>query len=147
MKFQNIKKFQNGFKEFINKGDILKLAIAFIMGQLFTKVISSLSNDIIMPPINLLLNENSIKDWKFQLKNSIYINYGNFIQISFEFLLVSLIIYTILIFVQQKLIKKNDTNQKTNPPKAEIYTKLESLEKEQIETLKEIKNILDKKLK
>ncbi|WP_341266657.1 large conductance mechanosensitive channel protein MscL [Candidatus Phytoplasma fraxini] len=146
MKFQNIKKFQTGFKAFISKGDVVKLSVAFIMGQLFTKVISSLSNDIIMPPINLLLNKHSIKDWKFFLNDKISINYGNFIQILFEFLLVSLIIYTVLIYFKEKLIQ-NNANQETNLPKVDVYTKLELLEKEQIETLKEIKDILDKKMK
>lgn len=136
MQLKNIKKFQSGFKEFINKGDIIKLSIAFIMGQLFTKVISSLSADIIMPPINLLLNRQYIKSWKLSLNNEITINYGNFLQNLFEFLLVSLVIYTFLAFFYQKFIKKNDSNEKQ---------KLESLETEKIKILKEIKELLEKK--
>lgn len=136
MQLKNIKKFQSGFKEFINKGDIIKLSIAFIMGQLFTKVISSLSADIIMPPINLLLNRQYIKSWKLSLNNEIAINYGNFLQNLFEFLLVSLVIYTFLAFFYQKNIKKNDSNEKQ---------KLESLETEKIKILKEIKELLEKK--
>ncbi|MDC9032003.1 large conductance mechanosensitive channel protein MscL [Columbia Basin potato purple top phytoplasma] len=136
MQLKNIKKFQSGFKEFINKGDIIKLSIAFIMGQLFTKVISSLSTDIIMPPINLLLNRQYIKSWKLSLNNEITINYGNFLQNLFEFLLVSLVIYTFLSFFYQKIIKKNDSNEKQ---------KLESLETEKIKVLKEIKELLEKK--
>ncbi|WP_161554995.1 large conductance mechanosensitive channel protein MscL [Candidatus Phytoplasma ziziphi] len=140
MNFENIKKFRNGFKEFIIKGDIIKLIVAFIMGQLFTKVISSLSTDIIMPPINLLLNRHSIRDWKINLNNNISINYGNFLQNLFEFFLVSLVIYTILIYIYQKIVKTNDSSTQSNLQKKEIYatTELLELEKEKIQILKEI---------
>ncbi|MGI3136405.1 MAG: large conductance mechanosensitive channel protein MscL [Candidatus Phytoplasma vitis] len=147
MNLENIKKFRTGFKEFIIKGDIIKLIVAFIMGQLFTKVISSLSTDIIMPPINLLLNRHSIRDWKMDLNSNISINYGNFIQNLFEFFLVSLSIYTILIYIYQKIIKKNDSNVQSNLQKTEIYATKEllELEKEKIQILKEIQKKLSEK--
>ncbi|WAN63476.1 Large-conductance mechanosensitive channel [Candidatus Phytoplasma rubi] len=147
MNLENIKKFKTGFKEFIIRGDIIKLIVAFIMGQLFTKVISSLSTDIIMPPINLLLNRHSIRDWKINLNNNISINYGNFIQNLFEFFLVSLVIYTILIYIYQKIIKKNDSITQSNLQKTEIYATKEllELEKEKIQILKEIQKKLSEK--
>lgn len=147
MNFENIKKFRTGFKEFIIKGDIIKLIVAFIMGQLFTKVISSLSTDIIMPPINLLLNRHSIRDWKINLNNNISINYGNFIQNLFEFFVVSFVIYTILIYIYQQIIKKNDSSTQSNLQKTEIYATKEllELEKEKIQILKEIQKKLSEK--
>ncbi|WP_284928270.1 large conductance mechanosensitive channel protein MscL [Candidatus Phytoplasma sp. AldY-WA1] len=147
MNFENIKKFRTGFKEFIIKGDIIKLIVAFIMGQLFTKVISSLSTDIIMPPINLLLNRHSIRDWKINLNSNISINYGNFIQNLFEFFVVSFVIYTILIYIYQQIIKKNDSSTQSNLQKTEIYATKEllELEKEKIQILKEIQKKLSEK--
>ncbi len=147
MNFENIKKFRTGFKEFIIKGDIIKLIVAFIMGQLFTKVISSLSTDIIMPPINLLLNRHSIRDWKIILNSNISINYGNFIQNLFEFFVVSFVIYTILIYIYQQIIKKNDSSAQSNLQKTEIYATKEllELEKEKIQILKEIQKKLSEK--
>jgi large conductance mechanosensitive channel len=147
MNFENIKKFRTGFKEFIIKGDIIKLIVAFIMGQLFTKVISSLSTDIIMPPINLLLNRHSIRDWKINLNSNISINYGNFIQNLFEFFVVSFVIYTILIYIYQQIIKKNDSSAQSNLQKTEIYATKEllELEKEKIQILKEIQKKLSEK--
>ncbi|MEZ0180540.1 large conductance mechanosensitive channel protein MscL ['Camptotheca acuminata' phytoplasma] len=142
MSFEKIKKFKIGFQQFISKGDVLKLAIAFIMGQLFTKIISSLTIDIIMPPINYLFNDKySIKDWRFELAPNVFINYGNFIQNIFEFILISLFIYTILVYFFQKLITKN--NDSENKQK-QLQIEIEKREKEKIILLQEIKDILNK---
>ena len=50
------------FKEFILRGNVIDLAVAVIIGGAFGKIISSLVNDIIMPPIGLLLGKVSFKD-------------------------------------------------------------------------------------
>ncbi|MDV3168031.1 MAG: large conductance mechanosensitive channel protein MscL [Candidatus Phytoplasma stylosanthis] len=147
MNIDKIKKFQTGFRQFISKGDVVKLAIAFIMSQLFTKIVNSLSVDIIMPPINLLLNSKySIKDWKWNLNEKISINYGNFIENVFEFFLVSICIYTFVISFYQKLIKKSyEEENKKNKLQSDNNKKIEELEKEKIIILQEIREILSKK--
>ncbi|QTX02760.1 large-conductance mechanosensitive channel [Candidatus Phytoplasma luffae] len=149
-KFPNkIIQFKNSFQKFIDKGDIVKVTIAFIIGQLFTKIVNSLSTDIIMPPINWLLNNNySMKDWKIQLSEKIYINYGIFLQNLFEFLFVSLLIYfTIFSLYQKFLNKNNEQKQIQNNLKSEIEEKINKIEQNKLLLLEEIKNILQQKIK
>ncbi|WBL31558.1 large conductance mechanosensitive channel protein MscL [Candidatus Phytoplasma sacchari] len=133
-----VKTFKDGFKNFISKGDVLKLSVAFIMGQLFTKVVSSLSTDIIMPPLSFIFNKtDNLKELKFKLNSSVYINYGVFLQNVFEFLVVSFCLYIILVFVFRKT--GNSQNSQSN-----VNKNLELLEKQQIDLLKEIKEVLIK---
>jgi large conductance mechanosensitive channel len=50
------------FKEFVSKGNVLDLAVGFIMGAAFGKIVSSLINDVIMPPIGVLLGKVNFSD-------------------------------------------------------------------------------------
>ncbi|MGA0447800.1 MAG: large conductance mechanosensitive channel protein MscL [Candidatus Phytoplasma pyri] len=128
--------FTKGFKKFINKGNVLNLSIAFVISQLFSKIVNSLSCDIIMPLMNILLNNKSdFSNLKFCItsNSNIYINYGKFLQAIFEFLIMSFFIYIILIII----FKKNLNSEKVN---------IENLNKEQIILMKEIKEILKNKL-
>ncbi len=85
------------FREFIMKGNVLDLAIAVIIGGAFGKIVTSLVNDIIMPPIGLLLGKVDFKQLKFVLQggkeaimngtqimspavSEVSLNYGSFIQ-------------------------------------------------------------------
>jgi large conductance mechanosensitive channel len=132
------KEFKEGFKTFINKGDVIKLAIAIVMGQLFTKIVSSLSCDIIMPPIICFFNgETSLSKLKIRLKDEIFINYGNFLQNVFEFFMVSLVIYIFLYHGQKRLQKNNVSNIK-NINSVDI----KKLEQEKVALLKDIKELL-----
>ncbi|MDO8167888.1 large conductance mechanosensitive channel protein MscL [Candidatus Phytoplasma melaleucae] len=138
-----IKEFKKGFQDFINKGDVVKLAIAFIMGQLFTKVVSSLSTDIIMPPITWIFNSHySLKDLKIKLNSEISINYGNFMQNVFEFLSVSLAIYIVLCYFSKQIKKHYQTNPQAQQT---THSSISLKEKEQIAVLNEIKEILKNK--
>ena len=128
--------FAKGFKAFIARGNVINLAVAVVIGQLFAKIVSSLVADIIMPLFSLLFNyTGALKDLKFALKVDTYLGYGNFLQTILEFLLLSFTIYTILTLMSWK-----------NPlPKDKIDTNMlllqQSLNKE-IALLEEIKDIL-----
>ncbi|MDO8064064.1 large conductance mechanosensitive channel protein MscL [Candidatus Phytoplasma bonamiae] len=132
-----VKEFKKGFQDFISKGNIVQLAVAFILGQLFTKVVSSLATDIIMPPINYLFSDtgSSLQTLNWQLKNNIYLNYGIFLQNVFDFLSVSFILYLIVLYYSKYFNKKNQNENKI------------SIEHEQLKILKEIKDILINKNK
>jgi large conductance mechanosensitive channel len=143
-KIEKIKKFKEGFKQFISKGDVLKLSIAFIMGQLFSKVVSSLTTDILMPPMSWIFSKTCLlSNLKFHINENISINYGIFFQNVFEFFLVSFFIYIILSLVFKR-IPKNVTS-KSADLNLSINKNIESLEKQQTIILKEIKEILSKK--
>ncbi|MBP3059541.1 large conductance mechanosensitive channel protein MscL [Texas Phoenix palm phytoplasma] len=145
---QKINNFKEGFKKFINKGDVIKLSVAFILSQLFSKIVTSLTSDIIMPPINLLFSKTySLKGLRLHLSGDIFINYGNFIQSILEFLMVSFIFYVIFSYINNKISKEENKNQEIiKNEQLEAKQKLENMENEKIQTLKEIKNLLKNRL-
>lgn len=129
------------FKAFISKGNVLDLAIGVIIGAAFSKIVSSLVNDVIMPIIGLILGNINFKELKIVLKeanNDIpasTLNYGLFIQNIIDFLIIAFIIF---LFV--KLYSKTKKEDKKEP-KQEIPT----LTKDQ-ELLIEIRDLLKNKV-
>lgn len=104
-----MKKFIEEFKVFVNRGNILDLAVAVVVGSAFTKIINSFVKDVLTPLISMVLGEQGFENYKYViteanetdgiLENAIY--YGRFIQNSFDFLIVALVI-----FVMIKVINK-----------------------------------------
>ncbi|MBS2993973.1 large conductance mechanosensitive channel protein MscL ['Santalum album' aster yellows phytoplasma] len=128
--------FAKGFKAFIARGNVINLAVAVVIGQLFAKIVSSLVADIIMPLFSLLFNyTGALKDLKLEIKANTYLGYGNFLQTILEFLLLSFIIYTILTLISWKNPLQKDKVDKN------MLLLQQSLDKE-IALLEEIKDIL-----
>lgn len=95
------------YKEFISKGNVIDLAVGVVIGGAFGKIISSLVNDIIMPPIGYLLQGVNFRDLKVVLTKAstdaagvvtpeVAITYGNFIQIAIEFLIIAWVIFMVV---------------------------------------------------
>lgn len=90
------------FREFIMKGNILDLAVAVIIGGAFGKIVTSFVNDIIMPPIGLLLGGVNFTDLKMVLKaaegeaEAVTLNYGAFVQNIVDFLIVAFVIFMVI---------------------------------------------------
>jgi len=91
------------FKEFAVKGNVVDMAVGIIIGGAFGKVVSSLVNDIIMPPVGLLLGGVNFKELALVLKKAaeegatdVAINYGNFIQTALDFLIVAWSIFIVI---------------------------------------------------
>lgn len=97
-----MKKLLNEFKDFAVKGNVVDLAVAVIMGGAFGKIVTSLVNDIIMPPIGLLLGGVDFTEFVIMLKAAegdvpaVTINYGNFINIVLTFIIVALAMFLII---------------------------------------------------
>lgn len=128
--------FAKGFKAFIARGNVINLAVAIVIGQLFGKIVSSLVADIIMPFFSLFFNyTGALKDLKFEIQTNTYLGYGNFLQTILEFLLLSFIIYTILTLISWKKPLQEDKINKN------MLLLQQSLNKEII-LLAEIKDIL-----
>ncbi len=81
------------FKEFASGGNVVDLAVGVIIGGAFGKIVTSFIEDILMPPIGYLIGDVDFKALKFVLKEagdkSVSINYGNFIQVIFQFLIIA----------------------------------------------------------
>lgn len=115
--------FLEGFKNFIMRGNVIDMAVGVIIGGAFGKIVTSLVNDIILPPIGVLLGGVEFRDLQALIRskpilddsgsqvvidgisqfNNVYIRYGNLIQIVVEFLIIAFSIYMILyIFIKRK---------------------------------------------
>lgn len=87
------------FKEFAVKGDAIDMAVGIVIGAAFGKIITSLVNDVIMPPIGLLLGGVDFKNLKLVLKAStlenpaVTLNYGAFINTLIDFVIVAVSIF------------------------------------------------------
>jgi large conductance mechanosensitive channel len=97
------------FKEFIQKGNVLDMAVGFIMGAAFGKIVSSLINDVLMPPIGLLLGKVDFAGLYINLSGKPFeslaaakaagvatINYGLFLNTFLEFLIVAFSVFLLV---------------------------------------------------
>ena len=125
------------FKLFAMKGNVIDMAVGIIIGLAFGKIVTSLVNDIIMPPIGVILGGVNFTDLQVVLKAAsdaspaVTWNYGNFIQVIIDFLLVAFAVFM--------LIKAmNATRKKEIPAPPPIV-----LSKEEV-LLTEIRDLLKK---
>lgn len=132
-----IKNFIAEFKKFISKGNVVDLAVGVIIGGAFSKIVSSLVNDILMPLIGTLLGGLNFTSLSLKIGNAV-ISYGNFIQNVVDFLIVA---FCIFIFV--KIINK--LHKEPEQPKEQAEkTKVKS---DEVKLLEEIRDLLKKNLK
>lgn len=112
--------FLKDFKAFLLKGDIVKLSTAVIIGGAFGKIVTSFTNDILMPPIGMILGNTKFTSLKYVLKEAIItdgtvntpevaIRYGTFLQFIIDFIIIGFCIYWVL--------KAYEATQKKEEPK------------------------------
>ena len=95
-------KFWQEFKKFAIKGNVIDMAVGVVIGGVFQKVVTSLVNDIIMPPIGVLIGGVDFGELKIVLKEAVgetaavTINYGAFIQTLINFFIVALTIFFVV---------------------------------------------------
>lgn len=84
------------------KGNVIDMAVGVVIGAAFGKIVTSLVNDVIMPPIGLLLGGVDFSDKKVMLKAAVdkapavFLNYGSFINTIVDFLIVALCIFLVI---------------------------------------------------
>ena len=83
------------FRDFINRGNVLDLAVAVIIGAAFGAITSSLVDDVITPIIGLIIGGVDFSGLSFGLADA-QIMYGNFLQAVFDFLIVALVVFFIV---------------------------------------------------
>lgn len=125
------------FKKFIMRGNVIDLAVGVIIGGAFGKIVSSFVNDILMPPIGVLLGGVNFTDLKLVMGygrdgNPITLNYGNFLQTSIDFLLIAA-----AIFLMIKTINAMQKKEEEKPSSSAIVPNQEKL-------LMEIRDLLKK---
>lgn len=106
-----MKQFIEDFKKFALKGNVLDMAIGVIVGNAFSKIVSSLVNDIIMPLFACITGSNTFADVKILLvengEASTYLFIGQFIQNIIDFLIIALSLF-VFIKVLTALVKKKE---------------------------------------
>ena len=110
-------------KKFINRGNVIEMAVGLILATYFGAIIKSLVYDVIMPPIGMLLGKTDFSNFNIVLQKAegeieeVAINYGVFINNVLTFLIVSLSIFLFLKIynkMQDKLID-NDEDEAVAP--------------------------------
>ena len=94
-------KFLKDFKDFAVKGNAIDMAVGVIIGGAFGKIVTSIVNDIIMPPIGWLIGGINFKDLKYELPinplsdidKPVCIAYGSFLQACLDFLIIAFCVF------------------------------------------------------
>lgn len=87
------------FRDFAARGNAIDLAVGVVIGAAFGKIVTSLVDDIITPPLGLLLGNSPFSDLKFPLGSGdkpATINYGTFLQATLNFLIVAAAIFLLV---------------------------------------------------
>ena len=131
------------FKAFAMRGNVVDMAVGIIIGGAFGKIITSVVNDIIMPPIGLAVGGVDFKELKLIIQaastdaagvvtEAVSINYGNFIQTTVDFLIIAFAIFMVI-----KAMNRMKKKEEAAPPPPPGPTKDQEL-------LMEIRDLLKK---
>lgn len=109
------------FRKFIAKGNVIDLAVAVILGGAFTAIVTSLTNDIIMPLIGLILGGIDFTSLSIQVGEAT-VAYGLFIQAIINFLLIALVLFFMIrsINKMQERSRKEEAAAPPPPPSDEV---------------------------
>ncbi|MEG1555486.1 MAG: large-conductance mechanosensitive channel protein MscL [Bacteroidales bacterium] len=143
-----MRKFFKEFKEFAMRGNVMDMAVGIILGGAFGKIVTSLVSDIVMPAVGILIGGVNFTDLKIVLKSAyldttgkeipaVTINYGNFIEILIDFVIVAFAIF-IAIRAINKLSFLRKHEETPTPASEPQVTKEEQL-------LTEIRDLLKNK--
>ena len=94
-----MKKFMGEFKEFINKGNAMDLAVGVVIGGAFTAIVNSIVNDLIKPLISLLTGGLDFSTLKIPLgegEDAAAFTYGNFIMAVISFILIAFVVFLLV---------------------------------------------------
>ena len=148
--------FLQDFKAFAMKGNVVDMAVGVIIGGAFGKIVTSVVNDLFMPVIGMLVGGVNFTDLKLTLKDAVpeqlneageviqaavpavTLNYGNFLQQTFDFLIIA---FSIFLFIS--LIKKVTEKKKVEEAPAPAPAPEPSAEEK---LLTEIRDLLKNKL-
>jgi len=130
------------FKQFAMRGNVVDLAVGVIIGAAFGKIVSSVVNDVVMPPIGFLTGKVNFKDLYFNLSEQSYatlkaaeearapiIKYGAFINTTIEFVIVAFCVF-LMVKAMNKLIKKEEAKPTPAPgptPEQKLLTEIRDL--------------------
>ena len=93
------------FRDFLLRGNILELAVAFVMGLAFAAVVNSLVNDLIMPVIAMIIGKPDFSDLTFTINDALF-RYGAFITNVIQFLAIAAAVFFFVVKPVNALLKR-----------------------------------------
>jgi len=121
------------FRQFIAKGNVIDLAVAVILGAAFTAIVTSLTNDIIMPLVGVLLGGVDFATLSIQVGEAT-VAYGLFIQAIINFILIALVLFFMIRSINKMQARSKKEEAPAAPPEPSDEVKL----------LSEIRDLLKK---
>ncbi|RRD80549.1 large-conductance mechanosensitive channel protein MscL [Alloprevotella sp. OH1205_COT-284] len=132
--------FLQEFKAFAVKGNAIDMAVGVIIGGAFGKIVTSIVNDLIMPPIGWLIGGVNFKELSVKLPSviegqaEVTINYGNFIQTVFDFVIIAFCIFfliRLLSKLKQEVPEQDAPAAPAAPTQEELLAEIRDLLKKQ----------------
>ncbi len=117
-----MKKFWQEFRDFINQGNVMDLAVGVVIGAAFTAIVDSVVSDLIMPLISAITGGIDFSDMKVELPfgaGESAITYGNFINAVIQFIILALVVFLIvkLLSNARKLVTHEKEEEEKEAPK------------------------------
>ncbi len=109
------------FKQFAMRGNVIDMAVGIVIGGAFGKIVSSFVNDVLMPPIGMLMGGVDFSDLAVVLKEAsgdvaaVTLNYGSFIQTVVDFMIIAFAIFMVIKAMNN--MKKKEEAAPAEPPK------------------------------
>ena len=121
-----MKKFFKEFKTFIERGNVIDLAVGVVIGSAFTNIVNSLVNDVITPTIGLIIGK---IDFSNLLIPGTQIKYGSFINNVINFFIISICVFFLVKFIN-KITKKKTKEEVKEIKKSDEVLLLEEIRDE-----------------
>ena len=140
-----MKKMLQEFKTFAMRGNVVDMAVGIIIGGAFGKIVSSVVGDLTMPAVGLLVGGVNFTDLKIVMKDAVLegdkvitpevsLNYGNFIQVVFDFLIIAFAVFLLIKGINALNRKKEAPAAPATPPAppadVQLLTEIRDLLKE-----------------
>jgi large conductance mechanosensitive channel len=128
--------FAKDFKAFVMRGNVVDLAVAVVIGAAFGKIVTSLVNDIIMPPIGMLTGGIDFSKLMAVIQDSpdpkkvVAIHYGTFINSVITFLIIAFAVFVVIKLLERAMPKKEAAPPPT-PLEVALLTEIRDLLKQQ----------------
>lgn len=116
------------FKTFAMRGNVVDMAVGIVIGGAFGKIVSSFVNDVLMPPIGMLMGGVDFADLSFVLSEAtaeaeaVTLNYGSFVQTVVDFLIIAFAIF--MVVKAMNSMKKKEEEAPAEPPKPSAEVEL-----------------------
>lgn len=136
---KKVNNFISEFKIFISRGNVIDLAVGVIVGGAFSKIVTSLVNDILTPFIGILIGGKDLSNLSLKIGDA-NIAYGAFIQNIIDFLIIAFCIFIFIKFINRIFLKSKEEKKeekKDEPPK----------KSDEVILLEEIRDLLKKQKK